>query len=239
MGDQVSPPALMKNQDALLGPASSPPHLAMTHDRSVLELSRSPPLSERPGGKGRAGRREPARGSPLSLRAAGGGERVGSEYACAARRRRREARKEAHGGGRVHSQRTNGSSGRRDPYSWDRGSPKEEPEEGGVREEKTEVGRGQNGCEGCCAPPPPGPRAFCLSPAVSRLPGSVHPGFPSRRLRSTTKLVVQWRLAYGRLGRGDISFAVPSLPQQNRTRRSPSAEARYACLVTCPHHPRF
>lgn len=178
MGDRVLPPARIKTRNALLGPASSPPHLAVTHDRSVLELSRSPPLSERPGGKGRAGRREPARGSPLSLSARGGGERVGSEDACATRRRGRAG--------------AEGGPGRRAgtfaPDQWQQrsapsvplgtlGRPKEAPEGGGVREEKTEVGRGQNGCEGCCAPPPPGPRSFSRSPAVSRLRASSTPGF--------------------------------------------------------------
>lgn len=66
MDGQVPLAALMKNQDALLRPASAPPHLAMTHDRSVLELSRSPPLSERPGGKGE-GRAQRARARESSV----------------------------------------------------------------------------------------------------------------------------------------------------------------------------
>lgn len=55
MDDQPLPTALMKSQNARLCPAFSPPRLAMTHDRGVLELSRSPPLWERPGGSGEGG----------------------------------------------------------------------------------------------------------------------------------------------------------------------------------------
>lgn len=49
----------------------------------------APALGTARGGKGRAGRREPARGSPLSLRAGGGGEGVGRVCACAPSRRER------------------------------------------------------------------------------------------------------------------------------------------------------
>lgn len=62
------------------------------------------------GGKGRAGRREPARGSPLSLRAGGGGggEGGGRVYACAPLSAGAGGeRKEADAGRRVDPPRTN------------------------------------------------------------------------------------------------------------------------------------
>lgn len=74
MDDQVLPSPRMRHQNALLGPASTPPFLAMTHDRSVLELSRWPPLSERPGGKGEGGApRARARESSVTQRSWGRG----------------------------------------------------------------------------------------------------------------------------------------------------------------------
>lgn len=101
-------------------------------------------------------------------------------------------RKEAEGARRVHSQRTNGSRVLRYLGSLEipgclREAPGRDVGEGGVGEEKTEVGRGQNGREGCRAPPPPGLGASpsARRAAVFSLRASHPPWCLRLRLRDT------------------------------------------------------
>lgn len=183
----------IKSQDALLIPASAPPHRAMTHDRGVLELSCSPPLSERPGGKGRAGRREPARGSPLSLRAGGGGEGVGRVCACAPGRRQRVG--------------AEGSRGNKaGPFAADQWEPCSPPSglsgDPGLPERSAWEGCGGGGSPGredgsgartkwprrLSRPSPTRARCFSLSPAGCGLQASRTPRCLRLRLRDIARV---------------------------------------------------